>query len=288
MKYTIYSNASDAFESVQNHENEMTLCSVWLTETNHQLYALTSYLDEQCLTLLVPRQKTINLAAIIFLSLNLNIWISFGCAFVCIIVALTIITRLGIRLRLYKLSEMPFRHWSTAFIAAINTTTAHGVHRFPSQTSIKFAVVGWIIFTFLFSVIYTSGYVSLFTYPPRTEPIESAEQLMETDLKIVKQSYYTALEEQGIIDQNPIYKALANRFQKEHSAAETLRLVENGECAFSVAKLSNQYIANIPLRNMTSLLPMQLMKKCIVHFFVGLAFAPHSPYNDYFTYKLQR
>lgn len=84
------------------------------------------------------------------------------------------------------------------------------------------------------------------------------------------------------------YTTLASRIKYEESSQIRLRNIKSGKFGYIVTKLSNQYIANIPLRNSTKIIPMRLMKTCLLKYFSTLACAPQSPYCSYFSYKLQR
>lgn len=177
IEYTVYNKSwTKALGSIHRNENHMVLCAIWLTKTNYRNYALSSYFDQQCLTIMVPRQKPINVAAVIYLSLQPNVWLYFGISFISIVFVLTGISKLGIKLKMYDTQKLPFRSISKACIEVINTATEHGMKTFPSQTPIKFAILGWILFTLLFGVFYSTGFMSLLTTPPMTKAIDTGNE----------------------------------------------------------------------------------------------------------------
>lgn len=311
VEYTVYNKSwRRALGTIHRDENHMILCSIWLTETNYNAYALSSYFDQQCLTIMVPRQKPINVAAVIYLSLQANVWLYFGISFISIVFVLTGISKLGIKLKMYDTQKLPFRSMSNACIEVINTATEHGMKYFPSQTPIKFAILGWILFSLLFGVFYSSGFMSLLTTPPMTKAIDTGNEkkllifcmvinIIVIFLNIVDDFIKYRLHLGEINNIEPLqkhlrwynsstYSTLANRIKYEESSQIRLRNIKSGKFGYIVTKLSNQYISNIPLKNSTKVIPMRLMKTCLLKYFSTLAFAPQSPYCSYFSNKLQR
>lgn len=84
------------------------------------------------------------------------------------------------------------------------------------------------------------------------------------------------------------YTTLAKRIKYEGSSQIRSRNIKSGKFGYIVTKLSNQYISNIPLKNSKKVIPMRLMKSCLLKYYSTFAFAPQSPYCSYFSNKLQR
>lgn len=289
VQYNVYNkNWSHVLKTIRKHKNDMALCSIWLTEYNYNSYSLTTYFDQQCLTMMVPRQKPINAAAVIYLSLKSNIWLYFGIAFVSIAFVLVGITKMEIYFEFYNSKNLPFRTLSDAFLEVVNIMTSHGMTHFPLQTSIKFAILSWFVFSLLFGTIYSSGYVSLVTRPPLDKPIDSIEDFIERELKVGELESITPLQKQLMFYNLSVYTTLAKRVKHEESTEKRLKHINTGKYGYIVTKLSNQYIANVPLKNESKMIPMRIMKSCLMKYFSTLAFAPQSPYCPYFTRKLER
>lgn len=71
IQYNIHNHSyTSLLESVKQHKNDLALCSIWLTDSNYDSFSLSSYFDQQCLTIMVPRQTIINVAAVIYLSVS--------------------------------------------------------------------------------------------------------------------------------------------------------------------------------------------------------------------------
>lgn len=289
VEYNVYNkNWINVLNTVHEHENDMALCSIWLTERNHNSFSLSSYFDQQCLTMMVPRQKAINAAAVIYLSLKSSIWLYFGIAFVSIAFVLVGITKIGIHYKMYEPKNLPFRTLSNAFLEVVNIMTSHGMTHFPLQISIKFAILSWFIFSLLFGVIYSSGYVSLITRPPLIKPIDSVEDFVKRKLKVGELEDITPLQKQLMFYNYSVYTALAKRVKHEDTTQIRLQHIQSGKYGYMVTKLSNHYITNVPLRDSIKIIPMRLMKSCLMKFFSTLAFAPQSPYCSFFSRKLAR
>lgn len=289
MAYKVFNKSrSNLLNMILNHKLDMSLCSPWLNEKHHNSHELSSYFDQQCVSIMVPRQKPINVAAIIFLSLKMHTWLYFGITFVSIVGVLTGISKIGLRIEIFEKRSLPFRDLSTACIEAISTATSHGVSKFPSQTSIRYVIFSWIIFSFVFGILYSSGYVSLMTTLPLTKPINTLEEFVKSDLKLAKLSNYTAFQIELKSFNESIYTDLANKIVKENSKSERLRNIYSGQYGYIATKLSNQYIANIPLRRNINRVPLRLMKTCLTKHYTTFAFQPQSAWTEFFSIKLKR
>lgn len=183
--------------------------------------------------------------------------------------------------------NLPFRTLTNTCMEAINTATSHGMNRFPSQTPIKFAILSWFIFTLLFEVFYSTGYMSLLTTPPLTSPIDSVDAFIERELYLGEYNT-TSLTKQLKNFNHSTYTILASRIRSESSAQSRARHIKSGTFGYMVTKLANNYISNIPLKNIEAFVPMRLMKTCLIKYFTALAFEAHSPYSSYFSLKLAR
>lgn len=292
VKVNIYDgNWTQVLETVVKYENDVALCAVWLNERTFNAYDLSRYLDQQCLTMMVPRQKSINIAKIIYLPLSLDMWCGFAIAFVSIAMILYAFSKLGVRLQIYDPRCLPYRELSTAFQEIVNIVTSHGVYNFPSQSSIKMVILSWLIFSFLLDVIYSSRYVSLMISTPLTKAIDTIEEFLKSPLQIGEMlQYFSIANQQSDLKfcNDSICTELAKRIKYEESIKERIQNVQSGRFGYIVTKLSNEYIANVPLTNTLETIPMRLMKGCLMKYFTTLAFSPWSPYVRYFSYKLTR
>lgn len=265
----------------------MALCSIWMSQFNHKRYDLSTYYGSQCLTMMVPRPKYINEASIIYLSLKSKLWFYFGSAFAAIICMLIAISKIGISTKLYKRRDVPFHNFTKTVTEVVNIATSHGLTKFPAQTPIKFVILAWFIFSLLFGVIYSCGYVSLLTTPPLSQPIDTVDEFLENGL-LWGEFDGNSKPIRTIRKYNStLYTNLVNSIVKEHSWQEREDHIKGGEYGYMVTKISDKYLANLPWENITAKYPLRVMRSCISSYFTGLAFQLRSPYRDFFSYKLQ-
>lgn len=291
VKVTIYGNWSQTLDSVRKLENDVALCAIWLTQHNFITYDLSNIIDQQCLTLMVPRQKPINIARIIYLPLSPGMWSTVAIAFVGVILFLYGLSKWGIQLRMYDPRQLPYRRFSTAYIEVVNILTSHGAPNFPLQSPIKFAILSWLIFSFVLGIIYSSRYVSLMVSTPLTKSIDTVEDFLKSPLKIGEM-----IEEFSLANQqndlkfcdNAVCAELYKRIVYEKSNKERIRNIRSGQFGYIVTRLSNHYIANVPLINRFETVPLRLMKGCFMKYYTKLAFKPWSPYTKFFSDKLDR
>lgn len=278
-------------QSVLSYDNDVALCQIWFTERNFNTYKLSKYLDLQCLTIMVPRRTTIDIARIIYLPLTIDMWFGVAIAFISIVLILYAISKWGMRLRIYEPRYLPFRHLSTAYIEVINIATSHGVTNFPLQTSIKFVVLSWLLFSFILDATYSSRYVSLMISTPLTKAIDTVEEFLESPLKLGEMTNdFSLVNQQSDLHfcNDSICLQLAKRVVFEKTIEDRIQNIESKQYGYIVTRLSNDYVANVPLRNVFNRVPLRLMRGCFMKYFTALAFSPWSPWSRFFSYKLNR
>lgn len=290
-KVTIYGNWTQTLDSVRKLESDVGLCAIWLTQHNFMTYDLSHVIDQQCLTLMVPRQKSINIARIIYLPLSPVVWSSVAIGFVGIILILYGLSKWGIQLGIYDPRQLPYRRFSTAYIEVVNILTSHGAPNFPLQSPIKFAILSWLIFSFVLGIIYSSRYVSLMVATPLTKPINTVEDFLKSPLKIGEMmEFFSLANQQNDLKfcDNPVCTELSKRIVYEKSNEERFQNIRSGQFGYIVTRLSNHYIANVPLTNQFDTVPLRLMRGCFMRYYTKLAFKPWSPYTKFFSDKLDR
>lgn len=135
--------------------------------------------------------------------------------------------------------------------------------------------------------IHTSGFSSLLASPPLTPPINNVDDFANQNLRLGEIDFFDIQRlQKQFLQYN--YSKLINRIEYEGSLSDRQRHVKSGDFGYIVTKFSNQYITDIPLRNMTKIIPMRLMKTCFNRLYSTFAFPRQSPYCPYFSAKLSR
>lgn len=277
-----------AFDILSNRTSDMFMCSVWLTESHIKKFDLTHYFDQQCLTMMVPRQKHFNEVAALYAALEPEVWILFTVSFVVVVVLLTAISRFGHRIKMYESHGLPYRDAIKSFTEITNLTTTHGVSSFPTQTPIKITITTWLIFSLFFGLWYSSGYTSLLTSPPSSRAINTIQDFTEHKLSWGEiedvQNMKCFLRRYN----DTYFTALANSAVEEKSEQERIQNIESGKFGYMVTTFYDRFISNVPLKETSKLVPLRTMQSCVIKFFTGFAFPKNSPYTEYFSSKLSK
>lgn len=124
-------------DDVQHGLAEVGLCSAWVTRANYERLDLTSHIDYQCATYLVPKTTPLLQATFIYLSLDSNVWLAFG---FCFIVTWTLLTYFSIfseRNHFYPNQAYRYITASRSFIDMMTFMTSQGIVEFPRQKTIQ-------------------------------------------------------------------------------------------------------------------------------------------------------
>lgn len=286
IEFIVFATRATMMEHLLNRKIDMSTCSLWLKWQNYQQFDLVSYFDRQCLTLMVPKQQYVFGAANIYLSLGNNIWLSVAISFIGITLAIVVISRVSVRLKLHQPNQMPYYKIDLAIMEILNVATSHGMTHISLQTSIRFALSGWIIFSLYFSTIYSTGYMSILAAPPTTAPVNTVQEFIGRGL--IWAGYDTRKRIlSGLLAYNQsIYRRLVESRKIEISPEKRIRNVNKQKYGYLVTQLSNYYIYDAPLGNETDKFPLRLMNECIFNYFTVFAFQANSPYTKYFNEKI--
>lgn len=131
----------DPYETIRmdvtNKSSDMAMCSIWLTYENYNAFDLTSFIDRQCITFLVPVQKLISDVSTIYIALSGAVWALY--IGTCIIVGILLIIMANIYFKQmnvgYKIGS--FDYLSESYMNLVNIASAHGIQRFPKPIALK-------------------------------------------------------------------------------------------------------------------------------------------------------
>lgn len=286
VEFVIFPSRSIMMQQLNSRKIDMSTCSLWLKYDNYLQFDLVSYFDRQCITLMVPKQQYLFSAANIYLSLGNSIWLSVAISFIGITVALVVISRLSVNLNIHQPQKMPYHKIGIAVMEMINVATSHGMSHMSVQTSIRFALSGWIIFSLYFSTIYSTGYMSILAAPPTTAPINTVDDFIGRGL--IWAGYDTRKRIiAGLLAYNQtVYRKLVESRKIEISPEKRVRNVNKQKYGYMITQFSNYYLSEIPLGNETDKFPLRLMNQCIFNYFTVFAFQANSPYTRYFNEKI--
>lgn len=146
------SNAWDinTIDDLADNQCDLVLCSLWMTEDRYHHFDVTKYFDYQCGTYLVPKPNIINAALYIYLPLSNSVWLGIFISFILTGICVTALSRVNQRHRKQSFenlstmvsSNLIYSSIARSYLEMFSSTTAHSIHKMPSQTSIKFLLMG--------------------------------------------------------------------------------------------------------------------------------------------------
>ena len=119
----------EMYVKVNNRSSDVVMCSVWINERHHQMVALSTYFDWQCVTFLVPIPTKIPEATIIYRTLSATSWAAFLSAFFLTGLSLTFVARLQSN----SIACRANRSIVNCFLDLVNIATAQGLNQMPKS-----------------------------------------------------------------------------------------------------------------------------------------------------------
>lgn len=275
----------DVLKGLQADEADIGLCSIWLSYQHIRDNDLSMYLDYQCVTFLVPRPFRKSEAFFIYFSLQTDVWLYFLGSLILIGLLLTFFSRLSI----FKAERrLPYRCLLKSYVEMINAATSHGIAIFPTQTPIKFIVVSWLLLCHYYGVFFSSGYVSILTYPPYEKPVDTVADFVNKGLKWGEAATDRTMYKEIRGYNSSLYAKLAASRVTEYSLSSRMANIESRQFGHITRIVGSNFVADIPFKNRSIVrgMPLRVMKTCINHYYSVFAFALQSPYRDYFTDRI--
>lgn len=82
-----------ALYEIRDGKSDMALCSSWLSHQNYQNYGLSTFVDNQCGTLLVRSPILISSALYVYYALRIGVWVIILISLIFTAVLLTLVSR---------------------------------------------------------------------------------------------------------------------------------------------------------------------------------------------------
>lgn len=123
---------------LSNRSSDLAMCSIWLLEKYYESYDLTTFYDQQCATLVVPKPKKLHEATAIYTALNTHVWLLFLSFLLLSSIALNFISKM--EKRFYQ-RESHYVDFTWTLIETVNVATSHSVHRFPSNSQVSLQII---------------------------------------------------------------------------------------------------------------------------------------------------
>lgn len=116
-------------------ETDMSMCALWFMADTYKLYDMSTFYEDQCLLLLVPKPMKLNEATAIYTTLDKYVWLLAFFFFLWSIVSLNVVAKMESEL---NGSTSAFVDFAVTVMETVSAATSHSVTRFPThQLSVK-------------------------------------------------------------------------------------------------------------------------------------------------------
>lgn len=272
--FNSYSWDPYAINQVRKRQADIAMCSPWLEHNSYVEFDLTTVVNFQCGTFLVPKPQAINAANYVYMSLSQKVWLLGLISFGLIAVLMFCLAR--------WLQPGRYADGVRIVFDLICICTNHGLDTLPSEQSrvIRMLLVVWLFGTTLLGVGYSTGYTALLSSPVYTEPVDTvADYLAQPDY--VWSYVGNVCDFRDLEKSIDMYRRLYQRIEYVASAAEQTKMILTGDRQITVyvAVIFDRYIvyAKDLLRNRVR--SMRMMKSCWYGHYTTLALYKYSAYR---------
>lgn len=140
---TIHDPYGEARGQVQDHQSDLAMCSVWLNEKSNTYLDVTSYINYECATFLVPKPESLNPATYLYKSLNVVVGCSVVISLIVLSIILTIFGRMDRKIKKKSWNGLVYVAFSRSLFDTFGICTAQSL-KFPKEYSIKYLLFGLI------------------------------------------------------------------------------------------------------------------------------------------------
>lgn len=140
---TIHDPYGEARGQVQDHQSDLAMCSVWLNEKSNTYLDVTSYINYECATFLVPKPESLNPATYLYKSLNVVVGCSVVISLIVLSFIVTIFARIGRKLKKKSWNGLVYIAFSRSLFDTFGICTAQSL-KFPKEHSVKYLFF-WLI-----------------------------------------------------------------------------------------------------------------------------------------------
>lgn len=130
---------------VKDGKSDLALCSIWMNHEHYRDFDLTSFIDRQCVTFLVPVNKLVRDGSTIYNSLSGAVWVLYIGAFISTGIILFFMARVYFRKINVGQGTQAFDFFSRNYMDLVNIASSHGIQRLPKPIPLKIVVMRYSI-----------------------------------------------------------------------------------------------------------------------------------------------
>ena len=216
-----------------------------------------------------------------------QVWIGVGLTLTGCIIVVWFLTKAVSRI----LPENPFNlNLSSSALTITQFILQVSPTQHPIQNSTRFLIINLWIFTIITSVAYRSMLTSLLSLPRFPTPMNTLEELAESDLTTNMINYGGGWESMLAQGSNPSIKELWRRMEFINSVPDAIaKLEQSRKNAVMDAKVNLQLlIINHYTDPKTGISSVHLMPRCLMQYNMAWAIEKNSPYKSAIDEKTRR
>lgn len=126
---------------VKDGKSNLALCSIWMNLEHYRDFDLTSTIDRQCVTFLVPVNELVRKGSTIYNSLSGAVWALYIGALIITGIILFCMARVYFRKINVGQEVQDFDFFSRNYMDLINIASSHGIQRLPKPIPLKIVVM---------------------------------------------------------------------------------------------------------------------------------------------------
>lgn len=265
-----------AFDMLRSHHADIALCCPWQDLDNHRHYAMTTFVDYQCGTFLVPKEEQINAAANVYMPLSANVW-------TCTVLSMLLVAWL---MPIFARQEGSIyaNDGIRCVLDLVCISTNHGLSsldtgRRRASTTIRIVLMAWLFGSWLLGVGYSTGYTALMSHPVYTASVDTVAEYVERDFVwsyVGNVSYFAEL-----ADSLPVYQRVYERIRSEESVEKQTDRILAGDRRITIYSevLFDRYVTYARDLLEQKVRKMRPMKTCWYSHYTALALRRFSPYK---------
>lgn len=268
-----------------NNISDVSMCSIWQNIENFNLMDLSTYIDHQCITFVVPRPIPISQATFIYLSFNSTVWIMFIFTLITTTILLNILTLTRFKLKIENNKSSKFLRLTTSLTEIIGSATSHAIQNIPKNGPIRILLISWILMCLCLGTSYSTGYTSLLMSPPYTKRIDDVHEFLEQGLYWLGAYYTNSFVTSLGVNGNKDFIELSKRFALEGSDDDRYQKLSTGKYSKMVKRLSSNFVTDTEsFGNLSS--NLKIMKQCLREYYTVFAFQKNSVLTNLFDKKI--
>lgn len=216
-----------AVQQLRQQRADIAMCCPWLELDGYVEFDLTTVIDFQCGTFLVPKPQAISAANYMYMSFSAEVW------------SLVLICYGLIAMMMFGLARwlQPGRYADgvRTVLDLICICTNHGLDTLPGERSraIRMLLVVWLFGTTLLGVGYSTGYTALLSSPVYTAPVDTVADYLEQPDFVW--SYVGNVSDFRDLEKSlELYRRLYRRIEGVASAAEQTEMILAGDRQMTV------------------------------------------------------